>query len=180
MRVQKRVSVALAVLAMACAVPREATRQPQPAVDTHLPIRTDRSTYTLRRAAEGDPEEFFEIVAVYRNQGGRTVHLAECERMPPQWWLEKRIAGEWVRAYEPLCSPVAPERLRTLAPGATRTDTLRVRHYAGGYPRFSVADVAGDYRMVYQVYTSYDVNRSPAGERIPVLPVSNEFRVGRP
>jgi hypothetical protein len=56
---------------------------------------------------------------------------------------------------------------------------LRVRHYASGHPRFSVADVPGDYRLVYQVYASYNSNRSPAGERIPELPVSNEFRVDR-
>ncbi|MFL5542078.1 MAG: hypothetical protein ACJ8J0_24035 [Longimicrobiaceae bacterium] len=175
------VAVWSCALSWACPAPAGPAAGPTGSRDA-APIRTDRHTYVLRRAeAPYQNEQSITIVATYRNPTSRTIHLAECQKSPPLYRLEKKEGGVWVRAYDPLCWAIAPERLQTLAPGQERTDTLRIRHYAGGEPSFRGSGIAGTYRLVYEVYASYDPNRSPSAEPLPGdVAVSNEFTIEVP
>lgn len=139
-----------------------------------MAMRTDAATYVL--ASTGPMQRpGFEMVVTYRNTSGERRILDTCDKRPPRWYLEKRIGEEWVPAYEPACTLIAPEHPPAIAPGATRTDTLVIVDHGPDLTRFTAGAVPGTYRIVYVV-------SAEAGHGAPQqLPLeqraSNEFEI---
>jgi hypothetical protein len=140
-------------------------------------MRTDYSVYVL--APTGPMQRpGLAIIVTYQNASAERRFLDTCDKRPPRWHLEKQVGEAWVPAYEPACTPVAPEHPPTIAPGATRTDTLVIVDHGSNLPRFTGGAIPGTYRVVYLV--------SPEGERgmSQQLPldqrISNEFEIREP
>ncbi len=146
--------------------------------DRNSDFRTDRVRYTLQPAPGGMEVA---IPFTYTNRGGRTIYVANCNRIAPPH-LEKKVGDRWVFAW----AAAVPECLSEpilIADGETHTDTLLVFHGDPDvYPGFTALPVDGTYRLVWEAaYWSYDPNRYPFGERLPLrLRVSNSFLIETP
>ncbi len=122
-------------------------------LDPATPVVTDRARYSLSETKQG---EAIRIVSTYRNRTGGTVYLMPCGYRPPRWRLEKQVDGTWVEAYAHACTAVGVERSFPVAPGESRTDTLRV--YAGlGTRVFQLEPIPGTYRVVYRIYEAWPI-----------------------
>lgn len=141
------------------------------------PIQTTSPRYAILRAQPPQAGELT-IIARYSNPTRGRIFLAECEDDDLWVDLQKQVDGQWIDAFESQCPAVRRNELPSIGPGETRTDTLRFRHYPGGYPRFTVAQLAGRFRLVYRAYSSWPP--TGAGEAVPLPPgsrISNEFEV---
>jgi len=145
------------------------------------PIQTDRTVYAL-----GDSAGIARLTIrmTYRNDTGRPVYLPACQGViPPR--LQKRVGDEWVIAYVPMV------RMCEDAPVIVRAgDTFDYRFpvVAGMpgttfLPRFTVSDVPGTYRVLWEIFATADGNPGrPTPVRDPLPPeqqISNEFRLVR-
>jgi hypothetical protein len=152
--------------------------QPPPPSDSAL-ITTDRDSYRVLRAADAIE---LDIVATFANRTADTVYLHPCGRSQPSFFLEKWVDGDWRAVYSPPCPAILMLDPPPIAPGASRTDTARVRASttANTVPRFETDSIAGTYRLVYaQAYGSWRANQGP-GELLPLgRRVSGAFRVER-
>ncbi len=173
----------LCLLAAACTASRE-----EPAGDTAVgnaapspaspSITTDRQSYRPRRAADALE---LDIVTTFTNRTSDTVRLHPCgNSSQPSFSLEKWVDGAWKPAYGQACPAILMLDPPKVAPGASRTDTARVRAMlaADAMPRFEADPIAGEYRVVYaQAYGSWRPNEGP-GELLPAEQrVSNTFRI---
>jgi aryl-alcohol dehydrogenase-like predicted oxidoreductase len=149
---------------------------PPPPAETPL-IATDSANYRARRSGDGIE---LDIVATLTNRTADTVYLHPCGRSQPNFLLEKWDGSEWRPAYATPCPAILMLDPPRVAPGATRTDTARVRAStaANAAPRFELDPLAGTYRLVYmQAYGSWHVNEGP-GELLPLEKrVSAAFRI---
>lgn len=174
---------ALCLLAVACTASRE-----DPAGDTPVAnaapspsspfITTDQRSYRPRRTAEALE---LDIVTTFTNRTTDTVRLHPCGRSSqPAFSLEKWVDGAWRPAYAQACAAILMLDPPKVAPGASRTDTARVRAMlrANAMPRFETDPIAGEYRLVYaQAYGSWHPNEG-GGELLPLEQrVSNTFRI---
>ena len=140
-------------------------------------VTTDRASYRVRRT--GDAIEL-DIVATFTNRTADAVYLHPCGRSQPSFFLEKWIDGAWKAAYSPPCPALLMLDPPRVAPGASRTDTARVRASTAPnrFPRFELDPVGGDYRLVYaQAYASWQASGGP-GDLLPLeRRVSAPFRI---
>lgn len=138
---------------------------PQP-VEPPL-VTTDRDSYRVRRV--GSAIEL-DIVTTFTNRTAATVYLHPCGRSQPSFLLEQWTDGAWKPAYSPPCPALLMLDPPGVAPGASRTDTARVRAStdANTFPRFERGAVSGIYRLVYaQAYGSWHPNEGP-GDLLPL------------
>lgn len=174
---------ALCLLAMACTASREepagetpvGNAAPSPATPL---ITTDQQSYRPRRTADALE---LDIATTFTNRTSDTVRLHPCgSSSQPSFSLEKWADGVWKPAYGQACPAILMLDPPKVAPGASRTDTARVRAMlaANAMPRFEADPIAGEYRVVYaQAYGSWRPNEGP-GELLPLEQrVSNTFRI---
>jgi hypothetical protein len=174
---------AVCLLAAACTASREepsgdtpvGSAAPSPASPL---ITTDQQAYRPRRTADALE---LDIVTTFTNRTSDTVRLHPCgSTSQPSFALEKWVDGAWTPAYSQACPAILMLDPPKVAPGASRTDTARVRAMlaANAMPRFEADPVAGSYRVVYaQAYRSWRPNEGP-GELLPLEQrISNTFRI---
>ncbi len=170
-------AVPLLALALACAPTPEPAADadtgaapPSPGADAGA-IRTDRDAYTL---AAGE----LVVVATYRNASADTVFVRPCGTHVPLWTLEASQGDGWARALDPVCTMIAAPPL-AVAPGAARTDTLRLAGAPGSpsVPRLEAGQVPGTFRLTYAIGARRDGEFGVA-DPLPVAQrASNAFRI---
>jgi hypothetical protein len=161
---------------LACAQPRDAATgdSASPSADAGAPPRpsgtpmltTDRDRYTVRRTADAME---LDIVSTFTNRTADTVYLHPCGTVQPSFLLEKWVNGAWQPAYNPPCPAMLMVNPPSVAPGASHTDTARVRALtaANSFPRFEVDPAGGYFRLVYaQAYGSWRPSQG-SGELLP-------------
>lgn len=150
--------------------------QPPPLTGDVL-ITTDRDVYQVRRTPDAIE---LDILATFTNRTADTVYLHPCGRSQPSYLLEKWVSTEWQPAFSPPCPALLMLDPPRVAPGASRTDTARVRASLrpNTSPRFDMEPAAGTYRLVYaQAYGSWRANQGP-GELLPLaMRTSRSFRI---
>ena len=174
---------ALCLLAMACTASREESAEDMPVGNaapspTSTFVTTDRQSYRPRRTAEALE---IDIVTTFTNRTSDTVRLHPCgPTSQPSFSLDKWVDGAWKPAWGQPCPAILMLDPPKVAPGASRTDTARVRAMLApnSMPRFEVDPIGGSYRVVYQqAYGSWRPNEGP-GELLPLEQrVSNTFRI---
>lgn len=153
-------------------IPAPTYTVPEP--DPAAPIQTDQRAYVM------DSTYVIPIVATYTNRTGRTVYPARCGFEPPRFHLEKQVGGEWVRAYRQVCMlPLLKEPVE-VPPGAVYTDTVRL-YTSPRFEMFEVSPIPGTYRIVYQIYKTWQVREEDSrvsGELLPPhATTSNAFLI---
>lgn len=144
------------------------------------PVRTDRTRYVLEEDSAGIVR--LTIPLRYRNGTGRTVYLPTCRgAQPPR--LQKKVGDQWVVAFAPVVAfcmgvPIAIEA------GETFSYTMRINAGMPGtslMPRFSVSEVPGTYRVLWEVFAGVEGNPrqpTPVKDLLPLeWRVSNEFQM---
>jgi hypothetical protein len=179
----RRLGALCLLAATACTASREESGGEPPAGDAPPSpasplITTDRESYRVRRTANAIETD---IVTTFTNRTSDTVRLHPCgSSSQPSFMLEKWTDGAWKAAYSQPCPAILMLDPPKVAPGASRTDTARVRAMlaANAMPRFETEPVGGSYRVVYaQAYRSWRSNEGP-GELLPLEQrVSNTFRI---
>ena len=175
---------AVCLLAAACTASREGPPEETAAVGNTAPspssplVTTDRQSYRPRRTADALE---IDIVTTFTNRTSDTVRLHPCgPSSQPSFSLEKWVDGAWKPAWGQACPAILMLDPPKVAPGASRTDTARVRAMLApnAMPRFEVDPIGGSYRVVYaQAYRSWRPNEGP-GELLPLEQrVSNTFRI---
>jgi hypothetical protein len=116
----------------------------------------DRAEYTPEPVADLPGTRELRIVATYTNRSARPVTPAPCGYHPPSVALEKQVDGRWEPAYVWGCDLPRVCVLPSLAPGASRTDTVVFRDQ-GPRPSsgFLHRPLAGTYRLTVRVFTHY-------------------------
>src|SRR5688572_8228442 len=161
---QLRRLTAASLLVMACTSSRDEAGGSSPVGDgapsaASPLVTTDRESYRVRRTADAIEVD---IVTTFTNRTGETLRLHPCgSTSQPAFSLEKWVAGAWKPAWSQPCPAILMLDPPHVAPGASRTDTARVRAMLGpnAMPRFEVDPVAGSYRIVYaQVYRGWRPN----------------------
>jgi len=148
---------------------------------TGAPIRTDSDVYALNDSA-GIAR--IPIRMTYRNNTGKPVYLPTCQGLiPPR--LQKRTGDEWVVAYTPMVRMCEGAPVTVQAGDSFDYNFQVVAGMPGTtlIPRFSVSEVPGTYRVLWEIFGTADGNPSrPTALRDP-LPlegqVSNEFQLKR-
>lgn len=173
----------ICLVAMACTASREEPGGETPMGDaapspSSPSITTDHPSYRPRRTADALE---LDIVTTFTNRASDTVRLHPCgSSSQPAFSLEKWVDGAWRPAYSQACPEILMLDPPKVGPGASRTDTARVRAMlaANAMPRFEADPIAGEYRVVYtQAYRSWRPNEGP-GELLPLEQrVSNTFRI---
>lgn len=137
-----------------------------PQRDATAPVQTDAVEYRWRRDGAYEQVRF---VATLHNSTGDTLRFAPCGAGPLITW-ERLEGGAWREAYGAACHAVGVPPI-TLAPGATRRDTIHpiVSTSRNMMPEFVGRDV-GVFRLVYTLTTT-----TSESQRL----VSNAFRVVR-
>lgn len=140
-------------------------------------VTTDRDSYTVRRSQDAI---VLDIVSTFTNSTADTVYLHPCGRSQPSFYLEKWVSNAWRAAYSPPCPMILMLDPPRVAPGASRTDTARVRASLAPNtaPRFEMDPASGTYRLIYaQAYQSWQTNQGP-GELLPLAKrVSAAFQI---
>jgi hypothetical protein len=133
---------------------------------------TDSTRYTVR--FEGGMYRA-NIGFAYTNRSGDAVSLNYC-RTPPPPMLEKRVAGEWVRAYSPIqlaCLTLPPFRVAAGAIYRGVVDFAAAPRAGNLWPQLEVESIPGTYRLRWQLRTGNDPDAKDART---VEAISNEFR----
>ena len=156
------------------AVSQSSTQPPAPPEPPLVMV--DRGSYAARRSGQSIE---LDIVATFTNRTAETVYLHPCGQSQPSFMLEKWDGRAWRAAYTPACPMLLMLDPPRVAPGASRTDTARVRASLAPntMPRFSIDPITGTYRLVYaQAYRTW-----PSGGPGELLPeaqrVSAAFRI---
>lgn len=144
--------------------------QPDRSLDgAETALRTDRARYPVARSGQ---YLSLDIGYRYTNPTETTRYAARCGSPHPPT-LEKWTGAQWELAYAAVVPACWMEPL-PIAPGATYTDTLRVRALEGGaHPDFRVRPVAGTYRLVWRLLSG----RDPKGPHTPTTEVSSTFEI---
>lgn len=119
----------------------------------------------------------------YRNRTDRTISLLNC-RGNFALRLEKWTGREWVLGWAPVLQSCLSHPIE-IPPGESHAHEL---HVFGGfpdrsiYPKFSVDEISGDYRLVItSAYWDYDPDGPEWGELVPLGErVSAPFRLWAP
>jgi hypothetical protein len=136
------------------------------------PIQTDRRSYVVR---DTNGLASLTIQLTYTNLTGHRVYIPTCRGpQPPR--LQKKVGDNWVVAFSPniLACEAAPI---TVSPGDTYPYTFRILAGMPGssyVPRFSVSELPGTYRVLWEIVTDVVGNPAhPEATRNP-LPVDQE------
>jgi hypothetical protein len=148
---------------------------------SEVPIRTNRTRYALN---DSGGIARFTIPFRYRNETGRTVYLPTCRgAQPPR--LQKKVGDRWIVAFAPVVAfcmgvPVA------IGAGETFNYTMQITAGMPGtsfMPRFSVSDVPGTYRILWEVFGGVEGDArqpSPVKDLLPIeWRISNDFELVR-
>lgn len=137
-------------------------------------IVTDRARVILRKG-EYDYLEG-SIGYTFTNRSGAVVYAPVC-RVPDPPYLEKREGSKWGLGYSSVVCLALQEPL-AIDPDESVTLTLTIIHGLPGSNignRFRVAEIAGTYRMVWNIYGSRD-EMGRTWDLIPLeLRISNPF-----
>ena len=144
---------------------------------TGAPIQTDKSVYEMRTTTQAHE---LTIHLAYTNPTAGPVYIPTC-REPGPPVLQKWVDGKWVTAYSPvvlLClgPPVV------IAAGETYRYTYRVfaSRSPNSIPRFEVAKIPGEYRLVWHILGTWTPNGPEPGLG-KLLPeeerISNTFQI---
>lgn len=139
----------------------------------HASLRTDSAEFGVRLA---DSVYMAKIGFVYVNTTGGVVSKAGCGR-PPDPLVEKRVAGEWIPAYNPVYLACLTKPDFRLESGATFRDVIEFRAYERGgntWPKLLVDSIDGIYRLRWDFVEGFDATDTTARR---VEAVSNEFRM---
>jgi hypothetical protein len=175
---QTALALALVAAVAACSDVAEllGIRSEDRAPRTEMPaLRTDAFAYTLHASAGGVEGK---IAFTFTNPARHAVHIVHCNRVM-SLHLEKRVGNAWVTAWTPVVPMCLSEPI-VLQPGQVYHDTV---HVFGGYPasnfypKFTVADVPGEYRLVWDaVLKSFNPRGASFGEPLPLAQrTSNAF-----
>jgi hypothetical protein len=143
------------------------------------PIMTDRAIYQLQDTAR---LARLTIRMTYRNTTGKDVYLPTCNGpQPPR--LQKQVNGTWVVAFAPnvLACEGTPITVRNNDSYEYSFNILAGMPGTNFLPRFSVSDIPGDYRILWEIFRgTVGDPRRPTTTRDP-LPldqeVSNTFKI---
>ena len=144
------------------------------------PIETDRTVYVVNDSA-GIAR--LTIHMTYRNTTGKDVYLPTCRGpQPPR--LQKQVGDTWVVAFAPnvLACEATPI---TVAPGDSYEYTFNILAGIPGSsyaPRFSVAEIPGTYRVLWEIFhataTGTDHHGVATRDPLPIdQEISNTFRI---
>lgn len=133
-------------------------------------LRTEQPRYRATRAGD---QLVLDVGFRYTNPAASPRYVARCHTPHPPV-LQKWTGSEWVVAYAPVVLRCWQEPI-TIAPGATYTDTLRVRASLSGssIPEFRVRPVAGTYRLAWRLLRSAHIDQQRDAE----VEVSNSFEI---
>ena len=145
---------------------------PQPAA-----FQTDAPAYLLGVTSIGYEGA---IGFVFTNPNARPAYIVNCQRATALH-LEQRVGPAWVRAWTAVVRDCLSPPIVVL-PGAAYRGVVRIvdcSFTSSCAPRFAVADVPGEYRIVWDaVLSSYDDSRYPFGELLVLEQrTSNTFRI---
>ena len=175
--------IAISTIVLGLAACREPNIGPDAVTPTALVTRdenalfqTDSLAYTFRTNSVGYTGD---IGVTFVNRTGATVYMVNCNG-GTSLALEKRVDGKWVVAWSPVMQLCLSPPI-TVAAGGTYRTRLGV---FGGYPksntfpRFTITDIAGEYRAVwYSVLRTYQ-SSLPFGELLPLdARISNRFTI---
>lgn len=137
------------------------------------PIQTDRRSYVVR---DSSGLASLTIQMTYTNLTDHRVYIPTCRGpQPPR--LQKRVGDEWVVAFSPniLACEASPI---SVSPGDSYPYTFRILAGMPGssyVPRFSVSELPGTYRVLWEIVTDVVGNPAhPEATRNP-LPVDQEI-----
>jgi hypothetical protein len=142
--------------------------------DTAAALQTDRRVYRLERVIPPQQErprpgvialelvhDTVAIVVAYQNRSPHPVYLEYCGYDPGSYRLQKRVNGNWVEAYRPICQAVGIEDPFPVDPGEVFADTMTAHHFTGFppvRPRLEVDSIPGTYRLIMVLYTRWHPN----------------------
>ncbi len=119
----------------------------------------------------------------YTNPTGSTAYLRKCSNEKPIPVLQKLDSTGWINALEPVCytrlvPPIRVEPRKTY----TQAVALQSSLYPNTYPRFSVNEISGTYRLLYEIYETMEVygddQFGPLKNMVPLAArISNTFQI---
>jgi hypothetical protein len=144
--------------------------------DENAQFQTDSLAYTLSTNSIGYVGT---IGVTFVNRTGATVYFVNCGGATGLS-LEKRIDGQWVNVWSPVMLACLSPPITVTAGATYRTQIGVFGAYpnSNAYPRFTVTDVAGEYRAVWHsVLRTYQPSL-PFGEQLPLdARISNRFAI---
>ena len=144
---------------------------------TGAPIQTDKSVYEMRSTTQAHE---LTIHLAYTNPTAGPVYIPTC-REPGPPVLQKWVDGKWVTAYSPVVSLCLGPPV-VIAAGETYSYTYRVfaSRSPNSIPRFQVAEIPGQYRLMWHILGTWTPN-GPGPGLGQLLPeeqrVSNTFTI---
>ena len=114
----------------------------------------------------------------YTNPTGSTTYLPKCGKEKPVPVLQKLDGTEWINAWGPVCQSILVPPIR-VEPGKTYTQAVVLRSslYPNMYPRFSVNEISGTYRLLYRIYETVE-SRRYGNDMVPLAArISNTFQI---
>ncbi len=148
-----------------------------PGSPQHPAFQTDASAYVLAATAIGYDGT---IGFVFTNPNATPAYIVNCQGAT-SLRLEKRVGPAWVAAWTPAVNACLSPPIVVL-PGAEYRGVVRVldcSFLSNCGPKFAVADIPGEYRLVWNsVLSSYDHRGYPFGDPLALEQrISNTFRI---
>ena len=144
------------------------------------PIQTDHQVYTV--ALNSTLNSLVLTIPVsYTNPTDKTVYFVKCGHQPPAPVLQKQEGEDWTNALGKVCRLILTPPVE-VKPGETYTQTIFFESSlrSNTYPRFSVEEIPGTYRLVYRIYETWAPFRDEPGlgKLFPLeARISNEFQI---
>ena len=161
----------LTLFLVACPAPEKDLSAPVQEPRVEAPIRTDQKQYVFQHGPSGLETT---IVATLKAPADQILYLMNCNGAISTG-LQRKVGEEWVDAWIPPINGCLSPPIE-IPPGGEMTRTLIVRPGDVMYPPNGQQLESGTYRVAWHnVFTSYDSNGPPFGERLPL-----EQRVSAP
>lgn len=173
-RALRRALLGAAAVVSACS---SSEAPPDSSAEAARGFETSQLHYDFRRVADGIE---LDIPYVYRNVTGDSVYFINCNGIIiPS--LEKRTGDTWSSVWSG-ATPACLSPPVVVPPDGEYTDTVRVLSGPNMYPRLSVADLEGTYRLVWHgVVHSYREDVAQFGTPLPQAErTSNQFTLSAP
>lgn len=143
--------------------------------NSDAPIQTDKVMYSLMYSPDA---KTLSIEATYFNTTDSTTYISRCGAADlPMLSLQKNVEDAWVNAYSYACPAVLAAPIE-VAPGERFTYAIEIEHHHARdwWPRFTVTELPGLYRLVYDIRDAFDHTTMEFGEPLPLdTRVSNTF-----
>jgi len=118
------------------------------------------------------------VASTLTNRLPQRIYVRRC-RQSGLVGIEKRVNASWQRVYEPVCA-LGDISVLALGPNQSHNDMHRVT-IGPFYPRFNVAEMEGEYRAQYGVYTEYETGGRSGRPISKLAPeewrMTNTFRI---